>query len=309
MQVPPLVLWVNAGLIFFCVFAWGIVLRRLWRREPLIACEPRQPVPWRGTDLLLVLAIEFLVVQVYLTLGFALTGVERPKDWSAPSADVQILVIVCGTLANLTTFVSAALIAIYRAGADARDLGLAWHAAPRDAWYGAVAFAASAPILYGMQLFFSEVLHIDYEHPLIEALEARPGAGTWWLMLACAVAVAPVVEEFLFRVMLQGWLEQLELRRANRSASAEVPSEVTDNQLPLAGGWFGLPLGTGPILISAALFGLMHWGNGAAPVPLFFFGLVLGYLYQRTHRLVPSLVAHLMLNSVSTFMLYMTLKS
>jgi membrane protease YdiL (CAAX protease family) len=59
-----------------------------------------------------------------------------------------------------------------------------------------------------------------------------------------------------------------------------------------------------PILLSSALFALMHWGQGLAPIPLFFFAVVLGYVYQRTHRLWPSLVAHALLNAGSLALLW-----
>lgn len=34
------------------------------------------------------------------------------------------------------------------------------------------------------------------------------------------------------------------------------------------------------------------------PVPLFFLAIVLGFLYQRTHRLLPSLVLHAYFNAI-----------
>jgi membrane protease YdiL (CAAX protease family) len=48
----------------------------------------------------------------------------------------------------------------------------------------------------------------------------------------------------------------------------------------------------------------MHWGQGLAPIPLFPFALILGYVYQRTHRIWPSLIAHLLLNATSLVTLW-----
>lgn len=53
---------------------------------------------------------------------------------------------------------------------------------------------------------------LDAEHPVGRLLlEGRNG---WILALAVltAVAIAPIVEEFLFRIVLQGWLEKVENR-------------------------------------------------------------------------------------------------
>lgn len=54
-----------------------------------------------------------------------------------------------------------------------------------------------------------------------------------------------------------------------------------------------------PIIVSAAIFALMHWGHGPDPIPLFFLALGLGYLYQRTHRLLPCIMVHFLVNSLS----------
>ncbi len=61
--------------------------------------------------------------------------------------------------------------------------------------------------------------------------------------------------------------------------------------------------------MSSALFALCHYGQGLAPISLFFLALVLGYLYQRTHRLWPSLVVHMLLNGGSIVILWLTVGS
>ncbi len=66
----------------------------------------------------------------------------------------------------------------------------------------------------------------------------------------------------------------------------------------------GLPYGSFPIFISASLFGLAHFGYGPEPVPIFLLGLVLGYVYQRTHRIVPCIVAHALFNLFTMLVLW-----
>ena len=67
------------------------------------------------------------------------------------------------------------------------------------------------------------------------------------------------------------------------------PAETLANPLPQ----------TWPIVVSAAIFALLHWGHGPDPIPLFFLAAGLGYVYQRTHRIVPCIVVHFLVNSLS----------
>jgi len=63
-----------------------------------------------------------------------------------------------------------------------------------------------------------------------------------------------------------------------------------------------------PICISSAIFALLHYSHGPDWVPLFFLAMGMGYLYQRTHRLLPSLVVHGLLNSLSMCGLWVQVK-
>ncbi|HVT27757.1 MAG TPA: CPBP family intramembrane glutamic endopeptidase, partial [Lacipirellulaceae bacterium] len=61
-----------------------------------------------------------------------------------------------------------------------------------------------------------------------------------------------------------------------------------------------------PILTSALLFGIAHFGYGPEPVPIYLLGLVLGYVYQRTHRILPGVVTHSLFNSFSMVIVWWT---
>ena len=97
------------------------------------------------------------------------------------------------------------------------------------------------------------------EMPTVEQAEAvnpiiplvRTGTG-WMLAVGflAAVVVAPIVEEFLFRVVLQGWLEAVE-RRWRRA-------------LPMLR---RAPLALGPILLTSFLFAMMHFRTAGPEMP------------------------------------------
>jgi membrane protease YdiL (CAAX protease family) len=50
---------------------------------------------------------------------------------------------------------------------------------------------------------------------------------------------------------------------------------------------------------------MMHIGTGLDPIPLFVLGLALGYLYQRTHRILPCIVLHALFNGFSLGILWL----
>ena len=79
-----------------------------------------------------------------------------------------------------------------------------------------------------------------------------------WVCALSAVVVAPIVEEFFFRVLLQGWLEA-----AQRRLRPQMP---TLGRL--------VPGALGPILLTAFLFARMHFRVGAPSLPASFVALM-----------------------------------
>lgn len=63
----------------------------------------------------------------------------------------------------------------------------------------------------------------------------------------------------------------------------------------------GVPTGL-TILISAIIFGLIHV-NPAQVLYAFFMGLALGYIYCRTGSLIPTIITHILNNSISVFVM------
>jgi membrane protease YdiL (CAAX protease family) len=210
--------------------------------------------------------------------------------------------------------------------------------------------------------------HAEAVHPVVQLVRG----GGWMVAVGflAAVVVAPIVEEFLFRVVLQGWFEAVErrwrrampeLRRMAppalgpilvtafifammhfRTAAPELPHEYVlamliagmaaslttmafaIGLLTLRAGATAADLGWAPkelpgdvrrglvALVAAAgpLYGLylalqllIPQNIASDPIPLFFFALILGVLYHRTHRLAPSLALHVGLNLTSLVLL------
>jgi membrane protease YdiL (CAAX protease family) len=275
----------------------GICLR--WRRgKPIIPLARRRPVPWQAQDLLMI-----FVIGIFLVI----TASRVVHAWVAPEAAAQ---------------------------ADDEKSELA-HPAEQMLRSGAPAAVAVAAV--------------------------------------AAVVVAPLVEEFLFRVLLQGWLEAIWSRARRKHAELRAaPSSWVPIMLPAALfaliharssqpphapqyllglqigqmiaelaalglailflrfavgataadlGWKPAKLGAdaqlgvlgllaviGPILtLQATLMALVKSTGidyAPDPVPLFFLALVFGVLYQRTHRIAPSLVLHMAFNATAVVLMF-----
>jgi len=79
------------------------------------------------------------------------------------------------------------------------------------------------------------------------------GNPLWMILLAVlmAVIVAPLVEEFLFRVVLQGWLESVETFWRRRARHLRV-----------------LMRGSAAVVLSSLLFASVHFRPGREPAPV-----------------------------------------
>jgi membrane protease YdiL (CAAX protease family) len=200
-------------------------------------------------------------------------------------------------------------------------------------------------------------------HPLARVLLESRSA---WAIFACitmAVVIAPITEEILFRLLLQGWLEAVERRLRRRSPGLRrvaagilsvalssllfaalhirTPSPRRDVDtivfflcaravanlltvgltmcwLRFSAGATLADLGIVPRKLAAdvklgmlaylavtvpvyavmiAMTNLLPPNAVADPVPLLLLAAVLGGLYFRTHRIVPSIVLHMAFNA------------
>jgi membrane protease YdiL (CAAX protease family) len=206
---------------------------------------------------------------------------------------------------------------------------------------------------------------VDTEHDVLDLLAADASLTAWLLAGLIVVIVAPIVEEFMYRLLLQGWLEAEE-RRARRLIPAlrrlvpgavpivavsllfalrhfrlaSAPSGIDELKLGLLAHAFwsllsftfvlGLlrtgsdvtaaDLGVVPgklladvvlglavcVAVTAPIFLLQQFlktfvfpsSMAADPVPLFFLALALGFVYYRTHRIVPAIVIHMAFNGI-----------
>jgi membrane protease YdiL (CAAX protease family) len=302
-----------------------VLAQRYFTGRPILEYEPRRRVPWGiGVAILAMLIPAMTVIASTI-----------PMESSEEVTDASFVLNALSNFAVMIAFVVAVGFFLHAVThANVHDLGLptSFRQFVDDVCLGIVGCAASLLPIYVIHYILHMLVDPQEDHPLIEELQQSPTTGMLLAGLLMVSVAAPLFEEFAFRLLLQGWLEKWEDEQVGYAGSQRilpvVPTETleSDDSIenteadeaeiievtveepapPPRGILPDLPHGWLPILISGTLFGLAHLGNGVSPVPLVLFGLILGYLYQRTHRLVPSMTAHALFNSYSMAMLWLS---
>lgn len=336
-------------IIGMSLIVWVAIIMRFVRHDPLVPLWPRRAVPWSWLFTLAAFLLYILVSVATLTLvRFAVDGGPIVVE---PQSTQELTPLLASTaVAGGISTVLTLLALVTAAGATRIDLGFDGRWLRMDLFYGLAGFAAVVPVVFLIKWL---LLPFSKEnHPLERMVREHSSPALLFWTVMVAVVAAPWVEEFLLRVVFQGWLERCFFPRQALPqpvgpdlADAELVSSQTD-QAPMSSSMdssnpYATPLpdyGTGyylpskfqairepdpaepheqivppgwraapPIFISSVVFAGLHIGHGIDPIPLFFLALVLGWLYQRTHRLWPCVVLHTALNATSVALLFSSL--
>jgi membrane protease YdiL (CAAX protease family) len=293
------------------LLTWVAVLGRLRDGRDVLAWSPRRPVPWGlldvGAAILLLIVVEGAALQ--------LSGVDPKADLTALPPVSQARAFWGMFAGRIAASGLILLVLVVRVQARGADWGVQLRQVTTDLKLGCLAFLFVAPLIYVLQTLLISVW-APSAHPLVVSVQKNPGIGLFAAACATAVVSAPIVEEFLLRVVLQGWLEKVAVWRGDTTellvggtvdddhGSGDWPPQQRRRK-PAAREQFEYRPPPWPIFISALVFALMHLQKEPSPDPitLFFFALALGYVYQRTHRLLPCVVMHVLLNAASMTML------
>lgn len=311
--------WLNTlilAIFFASLITWVQLITRWRRRGTLLEYQPRSPVPWGAPVALLA------ILFVAIALLSAVVKVDVPAEPQPPISSFESAQRLMGMIFFQSLLIGGVMtfVVVYHR-ATLADFGLPTYADQlvRDVKIGIVACLAAFAPVYAVQVIMLKLLGSS-KHPLVKMVTG--GEPDFVLLLLAAIAaavVAPISEEILFRLLLQGWLEKKEDRLVRVDLVDGAPDDWTiqawntsieDGIEPLIlvrpadRGFARLPYGWAPIFISSLLFAAAHYGYGPDPIPLFFLAIILGYVYQRTHRIVPCIVAHAMFNSLAMLILW-----
>ncbi len=315
-----------AGLM--AIGTWTIIAVRRRAGLPILRQQPAYEAPWTLIDVVAMLA---LTATTHALLQWSLAASNSPASENDPAAAlVQRLLLF--SIASLISFAIMLCFVPLRTGATLRDLGFRCDRLWNDLLTGLIAAPTLLVPVLCIQMLLTQIWKPS-QHMLIKLLQESATPTVFQISAFSAVLVAPVVEEFFFRVLLQGWLESVIARQnANRHAlhiqsapthqdhggeQAIFPesNSVTENPY-LSPSAFSA--GTeveirtqithpsyAAIVLTAVLFALAHAGNGPDPVPLFVLATGLGYLYQRQRSILPCIIVHATLNGMTFLNLWL----
>jgi membrane protease YdiL (CAAX protease family) len=257
----------------------------------------------------------------------------RKEVYARARYDVWLAVLTfplrLAAVAGLAAFSNARL---YQLGLSGRRIG--W-----DVGLGVISLCALTPFVNtvhgAVAWLWREYVVAPVPHPLEQISQTQPQLIDWLLIFFSAVVTAAVVEELLFRAILQPWF-------ASRSHGGDIAlgASVCAAALSVVGPVRAVLTSQGPdlgrsVLIASApllfvlalvpaylllrqwarshlanaifgtslLWAVFHSNAWPTPISLFLFGVGLGLLYYRTQSLIPPVVTHALFNAVSFAML------
>jgi len=188
---PAWLLWATAVAGAAFVVVAGGILRRLRRGVAVIEPRPARPVPWDGSDVLVVIGFGLAIA----TLIGSLVGKDPPVERSLTAA-----------LGLMSLAGMAAIGWLTLRGATGTDLGFVSGGGGSDLWLATAGLALVLVPLLALAAALNQL--VPYQHDVVDFLTLRRDPLAVGLVIATAVIAAPLVEELFFRRILQGWLEK-----------------------------------------------------------------------------------------------------
>lgn len=348
MPTDPLQFWllVLPALALYAVIVVGSI--RASRR--LLGPElPARPIRWSLLEIILAYALGHMFWQTAVYLVLSSTGVihavygdevagllgETSKD--AEIARIRVAVL-CAAVAFPFELLSVLVVLRFFSNTQPTELGLTFRRAGVNTALGVLAFLVITPLVFAVNLgaqHLMEQLGMEgVKHPFEKLTKAGLPLGQMIVLTCIAVICAPIMEELIFRGVIQPWLalnqwgghlamglalviagpwdmetltqltEGLAWQDRVRAASPLIFVLALTPFYVLCWRYQKTPAATA-IFGTSLLFAMVHKFAWPHPVPLFFLSLGLGWLAYRTQSLVGSIVLHSLFNGVGCVQLWL----
>lgn len=238
---------------------WALVIGRWQRGLPLVPSGEAGRPAWNPAALAITLGWLGVNLATRLRAG-------RPGE-----VDLEAVQHNCALLGTL--FVILLLPLAYSGPRGLGDFGWRSEKAVAQAGIGALAFLASILPVGIVLAATAEWRSADELHSFLRLIAAEPGPITVAWVAFAAVVLAPLLEELMYRVILQGSLERV------------APPSVA-------------------IVGVALVFSAVH--NPIDVLPLVPLALILGYVYHRTRSYLAVVTAHALFNLTMLVLMLVT---
>lgn len=227
--------------------SWILLGVAAWKRKPILPVANWSPKPWGLVDLVIGF-ISLVVCQVLLTtIAAPVLGV----DLKALSGEGDQLPLTLSAVISASYLCAVGVITawlLFRFQSNLQEIGWGLKRLPRLLVVGLVGGLAFLPILFGLNALVVLVSETEYNHPILDSMKADGTPVSFLLASFSAAVAAPIAEEFLFRGLLQGWLQSLPrvtlswaligrtIERgsliSNSQGSTELPTSSTSSTSP-----------------------------------------------------------------------------
>lgn len=235
LQQNPLLAAAITGMSMFMIAvligslaSWTYLILKARRREPWLKAEPLGPRAWGLADLV-VLAVLVVLCQTLLASAYVrLSGVELDQmQGAALPADVSMV----ASIGNLVAVGLALVWLALRYQVSPAHVGFHLRGWMRQFQIAVIGTLAALPVVYLLMAAVSIGLDAEYQHPLLDEIRSQATLGSYLLGAVTAVLVAPLAEEFLFRGMIQGWLQSWQFSSPRQIVLGESPSQRAQTAL------------------------------------------------------------------------------
>lgn len=257
---------------------------RLWLFPAVEARAVAWGIPMLGAVILLYVALGVLVQVV------AFPAPQRDAKALSPKDQLSLVAWV-----NLGAIVLIPLMIAVGSGQHPRILGLSTRAFGKNLLLGLLGFLWIMPWVYGVNALALQIW-TPTMHPIFDLANQSGGQPTWLLAVGSGVLLAPIAEELIFRGVFLTWFTWGS-RGWVPFVSRNQPPELvfpSPRRLLLAN------------VLTSCLFSSLHATQWPAPLAIFVLSLAMGWLYQRTASLVGVCALHILFNSSSTLIVYLT---
>ncbi|WP_010583551.1 CPBP family intramembrane glutamic endopeptidase [Schlesneria paludicola] len=243
-----------SALILASAFAWQTIIRRRIDCRPILEWNEEPRATWRSIPEMLVVYVALLWPVSHLFVLSLSPPIPSPitLDAVARGAAVNFCLIL------------AAIGILASSHRPLAEFGMSFRQLSVQARVALFGFCAAVLPMAVSMLATLPLRGRETQHSLLKLLTEQPDVTTIGIIAMTAVISAPLWEELMFRVVLQGWLTSM------FTPKLAIP-------------------------IVAALFSFIHgWQNGLALLPL---ALILGYVFHRRHSYLSVVMIHALFNA------------